>query len=57
MKDLAFVEGFEFRKNLPLPNDFLPNELSVDLPTAPQALVQSKEEQFKVVVRKPRLKV
>ncbi|HEX4922517.1 MAG TPA: histidine kinase dimerization/phospho-acceptor domain-containing protein [Bdellovibrionales bacterium] len=63
--DLSIIdegEAFSFRKNLPLPdlavpNDFLPAELSVDLPPPPPALAQQKEESFRVVVRKPRLKV
>lgn len=57
--ELNFVdsETFSFRKNIPLPSDFMPAELSVDLPAPPPALAQQKEESFKVVVRKPRLKV
>ncbi|MEQ1879282.1 MAG: hypothetical protein ABL958_21785, partial [Bdellovibrionia bacterium] len=64
VRDLGFVEPekpieqdhFEFRKHLPSVSDFMPNELSVDLPPPPMGL-QGREEQFKVVVRKPRLKV
>jgi signal transduction histidine kinase len=59
--DLGFVEAherFQFKKTVPQPSDFLPDEFSVDLPSAPPDLQAARnEESFKVIVRKPRLKV